>query len=59
MNFWNTVYNNQYPSCIDCDLRSGCSLVEDTKYDCYFDNLFCSDCLWVRYFIRCPGSLDE
>lgn len=31
MNFWNTVYNNQYPSCIDCDLRSGCSLVEDTK----------------------------
>jgi MoaA/NifB/PqqE/SkfB family radical SAM enzyme len=54
VNFWNTVYNNQYPSCIDCDLRGGCSLVEDTKYDCYFNSPSCSDCLWVRNFIRCP-----
>jgi tungsten cofactor oxidoreducase radical SAM maturase len=53
-NFWNTVYNNQYPSCVDCDLRGGCSLVEDTKYDCYFNTPSCADCLWVRNFIRCP-----
>ena len=52
--FWNTVYNNQYPSCIDCDLRGGCSLVEDTKYDCYFNTPSCADCLWVRNFVRCP-----
>ncbi|MBC3888129.1 radical SAM protein [Acetobacterium paludosum] len=53
-NFWNVVYNNQYPSCVDCDLRGGCSLVEDTKYDCYFNTPSCADCLWVRNFIRCP-----
>lgn len=52
--YWNTVYDNQYPSCVDCDLREGCSLVEDTKYDCYFNTPSCADCLWVRNFIRCP-----
>lgn len=52
--FWNTIYNNQYTSCIDCDLRSGCSLVADTKYDCNFNTPSCADCLWVRNFIRCP-----
>ncbi|MGL4607752.1 MAG: radical SAM protein [Eubacteriaceae bacterium] len=52
--FWKTVYNNQYPSCVDCDLKEGCSLVEDTKYDCYFNTPSCGDCLWVRNFIRCP-----
>ncbi|WKY43772.1 radical SAM protein [Eubacteriaceae bacterium ES2] len=52
--FWQTIYNNQYPSCVDCDLRDGCSLVEDTKYDCYFNTPSCADCLWVRNFIRCP-----
>lgn len=53
-NFRDTVYNNQYPSCMDCDLRGGCSLVEDTKYDCNFNTPSCADCLWVRNFIRCP-----
>ncbi|KNZ43392.1 hypothetical protein AKG39_01460 [Acetobacterium bakii] len=53
-NFRATVYNNQYPSCVDCDLKGGCSLVEDTKYDCYFNTPSCAECLWARNFIRCP-----
>lgn len=52
--FWNTVYNNQFPSCMDCDLKGGCSLVEDTKYDCNFSTPSCADCLWARNMIRCP-----
>ncbi len=52
--FWNTVYNNQYPSCVDCDLKGGCSLVGDTEYDCYYNTPACSDCLWTRNFVRCP-----
>ncbi|HEY5557066.1 radical SAM protein [Acetobacterium sp.] len=52
--FWNAVYNNQFPCCIDCDLKEGCSLAEDTKYDCYFNTPSCGDCLWSRNLIRCP-----
>lgn len=52
--FRSTVYNNLYPSCIDCDLVEGCDMVNDTEMDCYGNNPSCGDCLWARKFIICP-----
>jgi MoaA/NifB/PqqE/SkfB family radical SAM enzyme len=54
MDIWNSneyskfrdiVHNNQYPSCIDCDLVDGCDLVKDTITDCYTAAPSCADCL--------------
>lgn len=49
-----TVYNNHYPSCIDCDLANGCDLARDTELDCQGVSPSCGDCLWARKFIICP-----
>ncbi len=54
MKFRSVVYNNLYPSCIDCDLVEGCDMVNDTEMDCYGNSPSCGDCLWARKFIICP-----
>lgn len=52
--FRETVRNNRYPSCIDCDLVEGCDLVKDTATDCYAGMPSCADCLWTRKYVMCP-----
>lgn len=52
--FRSTLYNNQYPSCMDCDFVSGCDWPEDTLGDCYGNTPSCSDCLWSRKIVVCP-----
>ncbi len=54
VDFRRTVYNNLYPSCIDCDLVEGCDMAKDTEVDCYGVSPSCGDCLWARKFIICP-----
>ncbi len=51
--FRSTVYNNHYPSCIDCDWADGCDLVSDAKADCYSNVPSCGDCLWARKIVYC------
>ena len=53
-NFRESVANNKYPSCIDCDLADSCDLVKDTISDCYAGTPSCADCLWSRKFVICP-----
>lgn len=48
------VYNNRYPSCLDCDLVDGCDFVRTSEYDCYAIKPSCADCLWSRRFAICP-----
>ena len=48
------IYNQQYPSCMDCDLVTGCDWPEDTLGDCYGNSPSCSDCLWARKIVVCP-----
>ena len=52
-NFRNTLINNRYPSCPDCDLLDGCNIVEDTRSDCWSGAPSCADCLWARGFLQC------
>ena len=51
--FRGRIFNNHYPSCPDCDLVEGCSLIHNTDFDC--DGLIpsCADCLWARKFVFC------
>lgn len=51
--FRSRIYNNQYPSCTDCDLVEGCDLVNHTEFDCHGQNPSCSDCVWARNFVFC------
>jgi tungsten cofactor oxidoreducase radical SAM maturase len=51
--FRNRIYNNHYPSCPDCDLAEGCSLIKDVDFDCHGDEPNCADCLWSRRFVFC------
>ncbi len=51
--FREAVKNARHPSCVDCDLRHGCSYIEDTEYDCGGYSPSCADCLWNRQIIRC------
>jgi tungsten cofactor oxidoreducase radical SAM maturase len=51
--FRDRVYNNHYPSCIDCELVDGCELVKSTSFDCYGVSPSCADCLWARNFVFC------
>jgi radical SAM protein with 4Fe4S-binding SPASM domain len=51
--FRNSVIHNDHPSCVDCDLRDGCSYIEDTEFDCLGNSPSCGDCLWNRNIIRC------
>lgn len=53
-NFRMRIYNNRYPSCIDCDLVDGCDMVKTSEYDCYTIKPSCADCLWARKFAICP-----
>ena len=53
-NFRARVYNNRYPSCLDCDLVDGCDFVRTSEYDCYAIKPSCADCLWSRRFAICP-----
>ncbi|MTI60133.1 MAG: tungsten cofactor oxidoreductase radical SAM maturase [Firmicutes bacterium] len=53
-NFRSAIWNNRYPSCIDCDYVEGCDLVRDTSTDCYTGSPSCADCLWSRKYIICP-----
>ncbi|WP_070000585.1 tungsten cofactor oxidoreductase radical SAM maturase [Cellulosilyticum sp. I15G10I2] len=48
-----TVFNNHYPSCIDCDLADGCDMVRNSEIDCYGNMPSCGDCLWARKLIYC------
>lgn len=54
VSFRNYVSNNKYPSCIDCDLVEGCTIVNDSATDCYAGSPSCADCLWSRNFTSCP-----
>jgi MoaA/NifB/PqqE/SkfB family radical SAM enzyme len=51
--FRNKIYNNHYPSCPDCDLVEGCSLIHDVDFDCHGEEPNCADCLWARKFVFC------
>jgi MoaA/NifB/PqqE/SkfB family radical SAM enzyme len=51
--FRNKIYNNHYPSCPDCDLVDGCSLIHDVDFDCHGESPNCADCLWARKFVFC------
>lgn len=51
--FRSTVYNNHYPSCVDCDLVDGCDMVRSTTSDCYGNVPSCADCLWSRRMVYC------
>lgn len=53
-NFRNRVYNNQYPSCMDCDLVDGCDTAKTSETDCYTIAPSCADCIWNRKFSICP-----
>jgi tungsten cofactor oxidoreducase radical SAM maturase len=53
-NYRQTVRNNRYPSCPDCDLVDGCDLVNNTSSDCYANAPSCADCLWARNIVICP-----
>ena len=48
------IHNNQYPSCMDCDLVEGCELPKETVEDCFGNTPSCSDCLWGRKVVVCP-----
>jgi len=52
--FRDYVRNNRYPSCMDCDLVEGCTIVKDTTTDCYAGTPSCADCLWARKITACP-----
>lgn len=47
------VFDNHYPSCIDCDLVDGCDMVRQAEIDCYGNMPSCGDCLWSRKLIYC------
>jgi tungsten cofactor oxidoreducase radical SAM maturase len=51
--FRKAIYNNHYPSCIDCDLVDGCDMVRSTDIDCYGTMPSCADCLWSRKITYC------
>ncbi len=51
--FRSRIYNNHYPSCPDCDLVEGCSLIHDVDFDCHGEEPNCADCLWARKFVFC------
>jgi tungsten cofactor oxidoreducase radical SAM maturase len=51
--FRQKIFNNHYPSCPDCDLVEGCSLIKDVDFDCHGDEPNCADCLWSRKFVFC------
>jgi tungsten cofactor oxidoreducase radical SAM maturase len=51
--FREKIYNNHYPSCPDCDLVDGCSLIHDVDFDCHGEEPNCADCLWARRFVFC------
>ncbi|MFW5707220.1 MAG: SPASM domain-containing protein [Bacteroidota bacterium] len=51
--FRQRIYNNHYPSCPDCDLVEGCSLIHDVDFDCHGEEPNCADCLWSRKFVFC------
>ncbi|MFN2396269.1 MAG: SPASM domain-containing protein [Bacteroidales bacterium] len=53
MKFRKKIYNNHYPSCPDCDLVDGCSLIHDVDFDCHGESPNCADCLWARKFVFC------
>lgn len=53
-NFKMRVFNNRYPSCLDCDLVDGCDIVKTSDYDCYTNKPSCADCLWSRKIAICP-----
>lgn len=52
--FQSRILNQQYPSCIDCDLVDGCDLVKTSAADCFGNEPSCADCLWARGFTKCP-----
>ncbi|MTI94413.1 MAG: radical SAM protein [Firmicutes bacterium] len=49
-----TVFTNQYPSCMDCELVDGCEIINSTVWDCEGNMPTCGDCLWARNFVICP-----
>ncbi len=51
--FRSKIFDNHYPSCPDCDLVEGCSLIQDVDFDCHGDEPNCADCLWARKFVFC------
>ncbi len=52
-NYRMTVYNNQYPSCMDCDLLEGCDMAKVADVDCFGNVPSCADCLWSRRIVYC------
>lgn len=53
VDYRNMVYNNLYPSCMDCDLVDGCDMVKSSESDCYGSTPSCADCLWSRRVVYC------
>lgn len=53
INYRHMVYNNLYPSCMDCDLVDGCDMAKSSESDCYGSTPSCADCLWSRRIVYC------
>ncbi len=53
VNYRSTVYNNQYPSCMDCDMLDGCDMAKNSDMDCWGNVPSCADCLWSRKIVYC------
>ncbi len=53
VNYRSTVYNNQYPSCMDCDMLDGCDMAKHSDMDCWGNVPSCADCLWSRKIVYC------
>ncbi|MEM2109080.1 MAG: tungsten cofactor oxidoreductase radical SAM maturase [Candidatus Odinarchaeota archaeon] len=52
--FRNKVSDFNFPSCIDCPTREGCSYANTNEVDCYGNTPSCAECLWSRDIVRCP-----
>lgn len=52
--FRNKVADFNFPSCIDCPTREGCSYANTNEVDCYGNTPSCAECLWSRDIVRCP-----
>lgn len=53
-NFRSVIYNNLFPSCMDCDLVDGCDFIKTSEHDCNGMAPSCADCVWSRGFTICP-----
>lgn len=48
------VADFDFPSCVDCPTRNGCSFANSNEIDCAGNTPSCAECLWSRDIVRCP-----